>query len=67
MMFQYDNLVEELKHNLKMTYPYARLQNKTLFEIIDQFPVAYKKEINEWWEQKTGLTVVPTKQTIIMD
>lgn len=67
MMFQYYNLVEELKHNLKMTYPYARLHNKTLFEIIDQFPVAYKKEINEWWEQKTGLTVVPTKQTIIMD
>lgn len=67
MMFQYYNLMEELKSNLIMSYPYAVLNGVTLLSYIQQFPTTYKKEINHWWEEQTGLVVQETKQTIIIN
>lgn len=65
-IFQYYNLLAEMKHNLKMTFPYAHLQTKTFSEILAPFPTQYEKEVNQWWEEKTGLVVESTKQTITM-
>lgn len=67
MMFQYYNLVEELKNNLMMSYPYAALHGNELVSYVQQFPTTYKKEINQWWEETTGLVVKGTKQTIIIN
>ncbi|KAF1297905.1 hypothetical protein BAU15_08345 [Enterococcus sp. JM4C] len=64
MMFQYYSLLSELKYNLAMNYSYATLAGKKLSEIVDTFPKTYEKELRQWWEQKTGLEVEETKQTI---
>lgn len=64
MMFQYYSLLTELKYNLTMTFPHATLQGIPLLEIVKQFPTAYEKEMKNWWEQKTGLKIEETKQTI---
>lgn len=64
MMFQYYSLLNELKYNLILNFPYARLQGRTLLEVVDVFPTTYEKELKQWWENKTGLEVEETKQTI---
>lgn len=64
MMFQYYSLLTELKYNLTLNYPYARLQGKGLLEIVNSFPATYEKEMKDWWEAATGLKVDETKQTI---
>lgn len=63
-MFQYYSLLNELKYNLILNFPYARLQGRTLLEVVDVFPTTYEKELKQWWENKTGLEVEETKQTI---
>ena len=63
-MFQYYSLLNELKYNLILNFPYARLQGCTLVEVVDAFPTTYEKELKHWWENKTGLEVEETKQTI---
>ena len=64
MMFQYYSLLNELKYNLILNFPYARLQGRTLVEVMDVFPTTYEKELKQWWENRTGLNVEETKQTI---
>ncbi|MGM0123020.1 hypothetical protein IGI37_000386 [Enterococcus sp. AZ194] len=64
MMFQYYSLLSELKYNLAMNYSYATLAGKKLSEIVEIFPKTYENELRQWWEQKTGLEVEETKQTI---
>jgi hypothetical protein len=64
MMFQYYSLLNELKYNLLLNYPYARLHGKTLNEIVAAFPTTYEREMKQWWEDTTGLEVEETKQTI---
>lgn len=64
MMFQYYSLLNELKYNLILNFPYARLQGRTLLEVVAVFPTTYEKELKQWWEHKTGLDVEETKQTI---
>lgn len=64
MMFQYYSLLTELKYNLTLTFPYATLQGEPLIEIVKHFPTTYEKEMKNWWEQKTGLVIEETKQTI---
>lgn len=64
MMFQYYSLLNELKYNLILNFPYARLQGRTLVEVVDVFPTTYEKELKQWWENRTGLDVEETKQTI---
>lgn len=64
MMFQYYSLLTELKYNLALNYPYAKLQGKGLLEIVNSFPATYEKEMKDWWEATTGLKVDETKQTI---
>lgn len=66
-MFQYYSLLEELKHNVKMSYPHARIHTKLLNEILDEFPTTYAHDMIDWWERKTGLVIEHTKQTILMD
>lgn len=62
--FQYYNLLAELKQNLLMNFPYAKLDQQNFSELLKAFPTTYQKEVNEWWENKTGLQVEFTKQTI---
>lgn len=64
MLFQYYSLLTELKYNLLLNFPYARLQEKTLVEVVKTFPTTYELEMKAWWEQHTGLKVEETKQTI---
>ncbi|MGO2266096.1 hypothetical protein [Vagococcus salmoninarum] len=63
-IFQYYNLLEELKNNLTMAFPYAKLQNQPLLTALKPFPKSHEDLINQWWEDKTGLKVEFTKQTI---
>ncbi|GAA2906664.1 hypothetical protein P7H00_02505 [Enterococcus pseudoavium] len=64
MMFQYYSLLTELKFNLAMNFPHAKIQGEPLIETVNQFPDSYGKEMKAWWEAKTGLIVEETKQTI---
>lgn len=64
MMFQYYSLLTELKFNLAMNFPYARWQDEPLLEKVNAFPETYEAEMKAWWEDKTGLVVEETKQTI---
>ncbi|MBO0449303.1 hypothetical protein JZO76_07085 [Enterococcus sp. MJM12] len=64
LMFQYYSLLTELKYNLTLNFPYAKINNKSLLEIVDAFPTTYEKEMKNWWEATTGLKVEETKQTI---
>ncbi|AOF49688.1 hypothetical protein [Tetragenococcus halophilus] len=65
LMFQYYSLLSELKHNLALYYPQAKIQNRTLIEIADTFPTTYEKDMKQWWENLTGLQVADSsKQTI---
>lgn len=64
MMFQYYSLLTELKYNILLNFPYSRLQGKKLMDLLTVFPTTYEKEMKEWWEQKTGLEISETKQTI---
>ncbi|MGX7149603.1 hypothetical protein [Enterococcus ureasiticus] len=64
MMFQYYSLLTELKYNLILNYPYAHLQGKTMSDVVAVFPTTYERELKQWWEEKTGLEVEETKQTI---
>ncbi|EOT38998.1 hypothetical protein ACWOE3_05255 [Enterococcus dispar] len=64
LMFQYYSLLTELKYNLTLNFPYAKINNKSLLEIVDAFPTTYEKEMKTWWEDTTGLKVEETKQTI---
>ncbi|MGO3728275.1 MAG: hypothetical protein ACTJFI_05160 [Enterococcus viikkiensis] len=64
MMFQYYSLLTELKFNLAMNFPYARWQGEPLLEKVNAFPETYEAEMKVWWEDKTGLVVEETKQTI---
>lgn len=67
MMFQYYSLLKELKFNLAMNFPHAKLQGDPLMDTVNRFPDNYEKEMKTWWEEKTGLTVEETKQTIELD
>lgn len=62
--FQYYNLLTELKANLKLTFP--QLAN-TLD--LSAFPHTYVEQVNQWWENKTGLSVSeePIVQTMHID
>ncbi|GMA07421.1 hypothetical protein GCM10025886_05720 [Tetragenococcus halophilus subsp. flandriensis] len=65
LMFQYYSLLSELKHNLALYYPHAKIQNRTLLEIVDNFPTTYEMDMKQWWENLTGLQVADdSKQTI---
>ncbi|MBM7711875.1 hypothetical protein [Enterococcus xiangfangensis] len=64
MMFQYYCLLKELKFNLAMSFPHAKIQGEPLIDTVERFPADYEKEMKVWWEEKTGLTVEETKQTI---
>ena len=64
LMFQYYSLLTELKYNLTLNFPYAKINNKSLLEIVDALPTTYEKEMKNWWEATTGLKVEETKQTI---
>lgn len=63
-MFQYYSLLTELKYNLTLHFPYAQINNISLLEIVEDFPTTYEKEMKDWWETLTGLSVEETKQTI---
>lgn len=67
MMFQYYSLLKELKFNLAMNFPHAKIQGEPLIDTVNRFPNNYEKEMKTWWEEKTGLTVEETKQTIELD
>lgn len=64
LMFQYYSLLTELKYNLALNFPYAKMQGEPIIEVVKQFPCTFEKEMKLWWEKKTGLTVEETKQTI---
>lgn len=67
MMFQYYSLLKELKFNLAMNFPHAKIQGEPLIDTVNRFPDNYEKEMKTWWEEKTGLTVEETKQTIELE
>lgn len=67
MMFQYYSLLKELKFNLAMNFPHAKIQGEPLIDTVNRFPNNYEKEMKTWWEEKTGLIVEETKQTIELD
>ena len=67
MMFQYYSLLKELKFNLAMNFPHAKIQGEPLIDTVNRFPDNYEKEMKAWWEEKTGLTVEETKQTIELE
>lgn len=62
--FQYYNLLAELKQNLQMSFPYAKLDQQDFQQLLAPFPTTYQAEVNHWWENKTGLQIEHTKQTI---
>lgn len=64
MMFQYYSLLNELKYNILMNFPYATLNGEKLLTLAEKFPTTYETEMKDWWEKKTGLLVEETKQTI---
>lgn len=64
MMFQYYSLLNELKYNILMNFPYATLNGEKLLRLAEKFPTTYESEMKNWWEEKTGLSVEETKQTI---
>lgn len=64
MMFQYYSLLNELKYNIFLNFPYAHLQGRKLIEIVEDFPTTYEREMKQWWESLTGLKLEETKQTI---
>lgn len=64
MMFQYYSLLNELKYNILLNFPYAHLQGRKLIEVVDDFPTTYEREMKQWWERLTGLAIEETKQTI---
>ena len=64
MMFQYYSLLSELKYNLVLNFPYASLEDVPLLTIIETFPTSYETAMKQWWENRTGLVVEETKQTI---
>lgn len=64
LMFQYYSLLTELKYNITLSFPYSKINNKSLLEIVDSFPTTYEKDMKQWWEGMTGLEVEETKQTI---
>ncbi|GEQ50172.1 hypothetical protein LQF61_03220 [Tetragenococcus koreensis] len=64
LMFQYYSLLSELKYNLALNYSYAKIQDRSLIEIVNTFPTTYEKEMKLWWEELTGLHVDDSKQTI---
>ena len=67
MMFQYYSLLKELKFNLAMNFPHAKIQGEPLIDTVNRFPDNYEKEMKAWGEEKTGLTVEETKQTIELE
>ena len=67
MMFQYYSLLKELKFNLAMNFPHAKIQGEPLIDTVNRFPDNYEKEMTAWWDEKTGLTVEETKQTIELE
>lgn len=67
MMFQYYSLLSELKYNLTLLFPQATIQETPLLTIAEQFPTRFEKELKNWWEQRTGLVVEETKQTILIE
>lgn len=64
MMFQYYSLLSELKYNLVLNFPYASLEGVPLLTIMEGFPTTYEAAMKQWWEDRTGLAVEETKQTI---
>ena len=64
LMFEYYSLLHELKYNQRLNYPHAKIQDRTLVEIVDFFPTTYDKVMKQWWEALTGLRVDDSKQTI---
>ncbi|WP_430610823.1 hypothetical protein [Enterococcus sp. DIV0876] len=64
MMFQYYSLLSELKYNLVLNFSYASLEGIPLLTIIASFPTTYETAMKQWWEDRTGLAVEETKQTI---
>lgn len=64
LMFEYYSLLKELKYNLRLNYPYAKMQGKPLIALVDLFPTTFEEEMKAWWEKMTGLTVDDSKQTI---
>ena len=66
LMFQYYSLLSELKYNLLLNYPYAKIHQRTLIQITQDFPTTYEKEMKTWWEGLTGLQVDDTKQTMFI-
>lgn len=63
-MFQYYSLLTELKYNLTLNFPYAKINDRPLLQIVEAFPTTYEKEMKNWWEETTGLKVCESKQTI---
>lgn len=66
-MFQYYNLLSELQHNIHLSYSNSELHGKKLTELIQDFPTTYQEEMTTWWENRTGLTLIDTKQTMQFD
>lgn len=64
MMFQYYSLLNELKYNIVLQFPDAELNHEKLLTLANQFPNTYEEDLKQWWQQKTGLTVDDTKQTL---
>lgn len=64
LMFQYYSLLHELKYNLLLNYSYAKIHQRTLLAIVQDFPTTYEEDMKQWWEDLTGLHVEETKQTI---
>ena len=67
MMFQYYSLLTELKYNVMMNYSDATLNGRQLLKLAEDFPTTYENEMKQWWEEKTGLTIENTKQTIALE
>jgi hypothetical protein len=63
-MFEYYELLVELKQNLKMTFPNATLFEKSVHSVVDEFPTHYHVELKQWFEGITGVRVCETKQTM---
>lgn len=67
MMFQYYSLLTELKYNIMMNYSDASLSGRKLIQLAEEFPTTYENEMRNWWENKTGLKIERTKQTISLE
>jgi hypothetical protein len=63
-MFEYYILLHELKMNIQINYPYGKLFNEPILNLLNKYPCTYHDELKDWFEKEHQIHVGETKQTL---